>query len=93
MSREYAVIRTGPGGDEILYRTEGFREDAACERHPLSGGAFLLIAGNDRLAEENRILKERLEESLSANHAKDAFLSSMSHDIRTPMNAIIGFTA
>lgn len=32
------------------------------------------------------------EQAEMASHAKSAFLSSMSHDIRTPMNAIIGFT-
>ena len=93
MPREYAVIKPGPGGDKILYRTAGFTEDSTCIRQPLSDGACLLIAGTDDLEEENRVLKTRLEESLSANHAKDAFLSSMSHDISTPMNAIIGMTA
>jgi len=42
----------------------------------------------------NRIaLKEAFEAADEANHAKSDFLSKMSHDIRTPMNAIMGMTA
>jgi signal transduction histidine kinase/DNA-binding response OmpR family regulator len=38
-------------------------------------------------------LKEAYEAVENANHAKSNFLSNMSHDIRTPMNAIMGMTA
>ena len=38
------------------------------------------------------LLEEALTQANKANAAKSAFLSNMSHDIRTPMNAIVGFT-
>lgn len=38
-------------------------------------------------------LKEAYNSAEAANHAKSDFLSRMSHDIRTPMNAIMGMTA
>lgn len=46
--------------------------------------------------EEREIHNQRLAEALQAaqiaNQSKTTFLSNMSHDIRTPMNAILGFT-
>ena len=41
----------------------------------------------------NRQLAAAVESADKANHAKTDFLSTMSHDIRTPMNAIVGLTA
>ncbi|MGN0009330.1 MAG: ATP-binding protein [Desulfovibrionaceae bacterium] len=45
-----------------------------------------------RLQEKNSQLEESVRQAQSANIAKTTFLNNMSHDIRTPMNAIIGFT-
>lgn len=43
--------------------------------------------------EKKRMLENALVQANKANKAKSVFLSNMSHDIRTPMNAIIGFTS
>ena len=43
--------------------------------------------------EQKNLLEDALMQANRASRAKSVFLSNMSHDIRTPMNAIVGFTA
>lgn len=52
-----------------------------------------LAEKNEELAQSQAALSDALIAAEHANHAKTNFLNSMSHDIRTPMNAIVGFTA
>lgn len=49
-------------------------------------------ASEAQTARLNRELQEALEQANVASAAKSRFISSMSHDIRTPMNAIMGYT-
>ena len=43
--------------------------------------------------ETHKHLQEAVQNATQANHAKTQFLANMSHDIRTPMNAIVGITS
>ena len=91
------------------YSAEGLRsaepeqavKDMEVSTVPLDDGHELWIldtADNRRLRvaeleHMNAALEEALRAAEAANHAKSNFLSNMSHDIRTPMNAIMGMTS
>ena len=55
-------------------------------------GLYMTMKGQTEREQENReLLRQAAEAAKAANKAKSTFLFNISHDIRTPMNAIIGY--
>ena len=101
MPDRLSALMTGLSEYDLDFRLQ--REDGIHYCHAkyvrMETGEDRFIAGlrnNDAqvLAEQERqkILQDALTEAQHANRAKTTFLNNMSHDIRTPMNAIMGFT-
>ncbi len=74
------------------------RQSFIMTREDETGDIVVMVVTKDiteqvrQQTEQTTALKEALLQAQHANSAKTTFLSNMSHDIRTPMNAIIGFT-
>ena len=89
--------KTGHLGTEefLLHYTEKpeWHEINVFAGYDENGGAIINILGRDVTeAHDKADTKAQLEIANASSAAKSAFLFNMSHDIRTPMNAIIGFT-
>lgn len=62
------------------------------ENHGIVLGLCSVDEETRKEMEQKNLLEDALQQAKRASRAKSVFLSNMSHDIRTPMNAIVGFT-
>ena len=88
----YHNYRIRSGKDIIYYQMKVIKTPDWNTDHTLLLGVHSLDDLTRKIITQQKELDAALAKAESANKAKTSFLFNMSHDIRTPMNAIIGFT-
>jgi len=76
----------------LLFKLKAERKTATKEATNYKKQNEELLNINKKINENRTALKMALEEAENANNLKNKFLSNMSHEVRTPMNAILGFS-
>ncbi len=89
----YVNYRVSMDDEVKYYEMKAVRTGAEGEDFGVVLGFRSVDKETRKKMEQRRILEEALQQANKANEAKSAFLSNMSHDIRTPLNAIVGFTS
>ena len=89
----YVNFRTNIEGETKYFQMRVVRAGTWGESHGIVLGFHSVDEEIRDEMEKKSIVEDALSQANRANKAKSIFLSNMSHDIRTPMNAIVGFTA
>lgn len=102
LSKSLFALADLPVGGSATYKRNRIHKETGEIKHfietvyrtTIDDADKFIILLSDRTAEiqSETALKDAMESAKAANRSKSVFLSNMSHDIRTPMNAILGFT-
>ena len=89
----YVEHRISRNGAVQYYEMKAVRTSVWGERQDVVLGLRCVDEIKREEMQQRQLLEDALAQANRANTAKSTFLSNMSHDIRTPMNAIVGFTS
>ena len=89
----YFNYRALNGGDILYFQLKAVRVGSPAEPFGIVVGLLSVDARTRQEMKQKSQLAEALKQAKRASRAKSLFLSNMSHDIRTPMNAVVGYTS